>query len=379
MKKILFIANYYAPYVSGVTEYIRQIAEALAARGYQVMVITSNHAKLPIEEIIHNVKVVRAPIICKINKGTISGAFILWALKYAKWADIVNLHLPMLESGILTSLIDKKKMIVTYHCDINLIPSFLNKIIIKVMDTSNKIALKRAPQIIVNTIEYMEESRIACNFKSKLVEISPPIKKMDSIKIQKTEIKSSKKIIGFCGRIVEEKGIVVLLEAYKKIRQKRQDVELIIGGDYKNVAGGSIYSELVTFIDKNNLEGITFTGKIPENSMESFYCSLDVFVLPSINSLESFGMVQVEAMMCGIPVVASDLLGVRTVVGKTGMGLISRKNNPDDLADKIIEVLENKELYIKEKEEITRIYSTEKTVDAYLKCFEDLIHHERVD
>lgn len=61
--------------------------------------------------------------------------------------------------------------------------------------------------------------------------------------------------------------------------------------------------------------------------MAEFYSSLDVFCLPSINPLEAFGMVQIEAMLCGVPVVASDLYGVRTIVGNTGMGLVCKKGD----------------------------------------------------
>ncbi len=116
-KKLLFILNYYSPYISGITEYVRLLCESLAKKGYNITVLASNHANLLYEEVINGVKVIRAPIICKINKGTVSPAFIAMAYRLSKEADIVNLHLPMLESGIIASLVDKKKLITTYHCD----------------------------------------------------------------------------------------------------------------------------------------------------------------------------------------------------------------------------------------------------------------------
>lgn len=372
-KKILFITNYYYPYVSGVTEYIRQVCEEMASQGHEVTVLASNHDKLPRVEIIQGVKVIRAPIICKISKGTVSPLFVLWSKKLSKDKEIVNLHLPMLESGLISLIIPKNKLVATYHCDINLPSSVLNNFIVKIMDFSNKVALKRVNKIVVNTIEYMEESRIAKGIKNKLVEISPPIKQFGKNDLHNNKKNTdSIKRIGFCGRIVEEKGLNILLEAFYKIKEKREDTELIIGGDYLSVAGGSVFSKLQQYITKHQLKDVSFIGKIPEEDMENFYASLDVFVLPSINSLESFGMVQVEAMMCGTPVVSSDLPGVRTIVQRTGMGLVSKRGDSKDLAEKIIEILESPEKFVKSSDRIKAIYSTEKTVENYKKCFDSL-------
>jgi glycosyltransferase involved in cell wall biosynthesis len=70
----------------------------------------------------------------------------------------------------------------------------------------------------------------------------------------------------------------------------------------------------------------------------SFYSLIDVLVLPSVDPLEAFGMVQVEALLCQTPVVASDMPGVREVVNRTGLGRIAEKRNPQDIAEKIIEL-----------------------------------------
>ena len=114
-KKILIILNYYVPYISGVTEYARLAAEMLVKEGYDVTVLASNHATLPKHEIINGVKVYRAKVLLKISKGTVSLEYITLAKKLAKEADIVNLHCPMLESGLLSLLIPKQKIVTMYH------------------------------------------------------------------------------------------------------------------------------------------------------------------------------------------------------------------------------------------------------------------------
>ena len=121
------------------------------------------------------------------------------------------------------------------------------------------------------------------------------------------------------------------------------------------------------YIEKNHIEDVKFLGKLPEKNMEEFFSSLDVFVLPSINSLEAYGMVQIEAMRCGAPVVASDLYGVRTIVQTTGGGLISKRNDYKDLAECIKQVLDNKEKYSRTIEEIEKNYSNKLWEEKYTK------------
>ena len=110
-------------------------------------------------------------------------------------------------------------------------------------------------------------------------------------------------------------------------------------------------------------------GKVPENDLDKFYSGLDVFVLPSINSLEAFGMVQLEAMFCGVPVIASDLPGVRTIVQNTKMGLICKKKDHVDLSKKIIKILKNRDKYIIPKKEILKKYSNDVLVEKYLDIY----------
>lgn len=370
--KVLVILNYYFPYVSGLSEYARLLCEELAKCGNEVTVLTSNHDKLPEEEFLNGVRVVRAPIWFKISKGVISPRFILWAAKYAKLADVVQMHLPMLEAGVISLLVKSSQLICTYHCDVNLPDGFINRIITKIMDLSHKVALRRARCVVVNTIEYMHSSRVAAKYMDKMKEISPPIKKLPVV----DRPHHDKFRIGFCGRIVEEKGIDVLIKAFALLQKERENIVLVIGGDYKAVAGGSVYPRLKQYIDAHHIENVRFLGKIPEEKMSDFYAAMDVFVLPSINSLESFGMVQVEAMVCGTPVIASDLPGVRTVVQNTGMGLICKRGSAEDLKDCFAQIMDNHTLYYRSREVIEKRYGISNCVGRYMKIMKKVGRHE---
>lgn len=363
--KILMITNYYYPYISGLSEVVRQISEEFCRQGHEVKVLCSNHNHLPERENVGGVEVIRAPILAKISKGTISFKFIAWAKMLSQNADIVNLHLPMLESGLIISKIGGKKCVCSYQCDIDLKKGILNNFIKFTMLKMNDWALKQCSKILVTTLDYGTHSILAGKYPEKLVEVRTPIKNYNHV----ITPQRNKKVIGFCGRIVMEKGIDVLLKAYSILKKEMLDIELLIGGDYKNVAGGSIYQELKDYVEANQLEDVYFLGAIPEEQMEEFYSGLDVFVLPSTNPLEAFGMVQIEAMYCGTPVVASDLYGVRTIVQNTGMGLVAKKGDSADFAAKIKEVLSNKERYVKDKVFITNLYSTERCAKDYINVY----------
>lgn len=369
-KNILMVLNYYYPYISGVSEVARLLSEELVAQGHTVTVLCSNHDHLPKEEVIHGVQVIRAPIQCKISKGTVSFQFISWAVKLARQADIVNLHAPMLESGIITALIGGEKCVTTYQCDIDLAKGFINSLIKWGMNRMNAWGLKNTSRILVTTRDYGMHSRFAGKYPDKLVEVRGPIKDYTHVEVLRSQ---TKQCVGFCGRIVMEKGIDVLIHAFAMVKEKLPAAQLLIGGDYANVAGGSIYPELEKIIAEEKISDVLFLGKIPEDKMAEFYSGLDVFVLPSINPLEAFGLVQVEAMYCGTPVVASDLYGVRTIVQNTGMGMIHKKGDAEDLARCIIEILTNPKEYQKDREWIRSMYSTAQCVKAYETAYDEVI------
>ncbi len=101
------------------------------------------------------------------------------------------------------------------------------------------------------------------------------------------------------------------------------------------------------------------------DAIADLFTMSDVLVLPSINSTESFGLVQVEAMLRGVPVVASNLPGVRQPTRMTGMGEIAPIGDSEGLARQILKVLASPERYLRPREEIRAMFSLEKTLDDY--------------
>ncbi|ULO08042.1 glycosyltransferase family 4 protein [Paenibacillus sp. 19GGS1-52] len=371
--KILIVLNYYYPYISGLSECAKSLAEELA-KEHDVTVLTAKHEKNLLGfEIINGVKIERADLLFKISKGYISLDFLSKFYKHQKNADIVNLHLPMAEAAFISHLTSKEKLILTYQCDVNLPRSMANSIIVNLMDKSSRSSFKRARGIVVSSYDYARSSRVLPKFKDKWLEIHPTSSFYKEFNSSHNRSQREEIYVGFCGRIVEEKGIDILLQAAPIVKKALPNVRFLIAGDFNNVAGGSIYESLKLKIgwDESYVE---FLGRLSTQQLIDFYYSLDLFVLPSTNSLEAFGMVQIEAMLAGVPVVASHLPGVREITRRTGMGETANPKDVEQLAEVIIKVLKDRDHYIKEKSFINEIFGVESAAAKYNVCFKEVLN-----
>lgn len=371
--KILMILYYYYPYVSGISEYAKRISEGLVKHGHKVTVLTSKHEKnLKSRENINGVEIVRCQPIFEYSKGPIMPTFLFKGYRMARKYDVVNVHVPLVEAGIFSSILPN--CVITYHCDVRLNSNPVNKMVETLYYYLTNYALRRTKAIITNTEDYAKHSKLLKNYLPKCNFIFPPIdetryKHTNSSRFVEKHGLKDKKVIGFVGRIVYEKGIDYLLDAIPLIRKRFKNIKVVIAGDYENVAGGSIMDSLSEKISSHN-EDLLFLGKIPHETLLEFYSACDVLVLPSIDPLESFGMVQIESMYCGTPVVAADLPGVRLPVQLTGMGLIAKSKDSGDLAENIIKIIKNRGNYVKERQEIKKHFSIGNSVEKYSNLFQ---------
>lgn len=343
-KKILIILYYYYPYVSGLSLLAKAQAEGLASRGYDVTVLTTRYdASLPNAESVNGVHVVRAEVLARVNKGLLSLDFLVKIIKLSKDADFINPHLPMAHFGLVLPFIDTQKLITQYHCDLNLGPGLLSRLIERFSYWSMGKTLKKSSQVVVTTKDYFDHSRFA-GHRLNVVEVHPPIdqarfRNQDATALKiKFGIDGSPKLIGFVGRIVAEKGLQYLLGAIPHMEKRMDDFLILIAGDYANVAGGSVKGQIDRLVE-NHPDRVQFVGHLKFDELVRFYSLIDVLVLPSVDPMEAFGMVQLEAVFCGTPLVASDMPGVREVIRKTGYGRLVKPRDALDLADKVCELL----------------------------------------
>jgi glycosyltransferase involved in cell wall biosynthesis len=108
--------------------------------------------------------------------------------------------------------------------------------------------------------------------------------------------------------------------------------------------------------------------------MAAFFKACDVTVLPSINSTETFGLVQVESMICGTPVVASGLPGVREPVRMTGMGRIIPPRDPAWLAEAVVDILDHRQDYVRPTGNIKELFSPDAIAARYESLFLEVMN-----
>jgi glycosyltransferase involved in cell wall biosynthesis len=327
--------TYYAPYVSGLTNAAKEVAEELVLRGWDVTVVASRHDPgLPREECLNGVKVLRTPVLGHVAKAVISPSLPIIAAREMRAAGSGNLHLPLPEAGAVAALLGRSAALVsTYQCDVVLPGSRLGPAFSHAVDLSSKAALRRSDVAVVTSFDYLESSRLREHLKRDAVEIpAPSLARAPGLPTYRD---GPGPHVGFLGRIVEEKGIPYLVRAFRQIAEP--DWRLLIGGGHTGVAGGTTLDEVLAAAQDDHR--IRLLGFIPDDTMSDFYASLDVFAFPSVNSLEAFGIAQVEAMMAGVPVVASDLPGVRQPVLQTGFGRIAPPREVEALATALRDVV----------------------------------------
>jgi glycosyltransferase involved in cell wall biosynthesis len=121
----------------------------------------------------------------------------------------------------------------------------------------------------------------------------------------------------------------------------------------------------------------TFLGNLDPVQISAFYPNLDALTVPSLNSTEAFGLVQIEAMMNGVPCVPSALPGVRQPVSMHGMGRVSKIGDPASLAEAILEVLDEPKKYKGDIESIKKSYKPDSIAAEYEKLFEKLMRERQ--
>jgi glycosyltransferase involved in cell wall biosynthesis len=366
---LVVVLTYYAPYVSGLTAVARDVAEGLAARGRKVTVVTTRHDdSLPAEEVIGGVRVLRAPVLARLGKGVISPQFARLALRATRHARVANLHLPMLEAGPIARRAHCP-VVVTYHCDVSLPAGLVNSAQGKVIDASSRAAMAAASAVVVTSEDYARHSRVWPSIAPRVVAIPPPCRPCAGGTPRYRD--GDGLHVGFLGRIVEEKGLEFLVDGFRALGDPK--ARLLIGGDFAKVAGGSVVDRVRARIDGD--ERISLLGFVPDEALADFYASLDVFALPSVNAFEAFGIVQVVAMLAGVPVLASDLPGVRVPVQETGMGRIVAPRDVPGITAALRQLRDNPPDRAAGSAAARKLYS----VDSVLDAFEALVDKANSD
>jgi glycosyltransferase involved in cell wall biosynthesis len=328
----------YSPHIGGIETIVRQLAEGFAQKdGIESKVIVCNDSNYDSSEILNDVQIKRTATYARVASLPISPAYPYQLLSES--ADILHIHEPFLIAPAaylaFRSLARRrfKRLVVWWHSDI-----------IKQQSISNlylplqKAILREADAIIVATPNHIDSSTVLGEFKNKCHAIPFGIdlhrfritsecqQKVNSIKER-----YGKPIILFFGRLIYYKGAEYLIEAMNSI----PDAHLVMVGK------GTLRESLELMASKG-IGNISFISYLSEEDLVAMYHACDIFVLPSVENSEAFGIVQLEAMACGKPVISSDLPTGVTYVNQDGVtGLVVKKRSSQELVKAIKYLLEN--------------------------------------
>jgi len=381
--KILIELTYYRPHTSGLTIYAERLAKALVKRGHTVTVLTSRYEKnLPKNEIRDGVRIVRAPVLFRISKGVIMPTFGFLATKLALENDIIHLHLPQFDAAglALRGRLFGKPTVITYHCDLQMPKGIFNWVANQAVHIMNFAACLFANKIVTYTQDYADHSPLLRKFSKKIKIIDPPVELPQSnpLDIRNFQLVHNPQdlhpIIGIAARFASEKGVEVLISAMEKISNTLPQAEVWFAGPYKNIIGEEKYFQRLQ-PKVNDLEKTgkwKFLGLLNPEEMAAFYPNLDMLTIPSLNSTEAFGLVQIEAMMNGKPSIASDLPGVRQPVTSHKMGKIIPIGDSDALARSVIEIWEGRSDQKSDLDLLQKQYSPDTIAAQFETLFEEI-------
>lgn len=382
--KILICLLYYAPHRTGYTIHVQHVAEALAARGHEVTVLCARHSRsnLPCEEILNGVKVVRLWAPLQVSRGMIMPNYIFSLYRLMQKCDVVFASTPMLETALvaLVARVTGKNIVSTHHGDLHLPTGLMNRMISSIMFQLYKFMAKRAYRLIAYSHDYADNSYYLMPFRNKVSVIYPPII-MPSPHIQNAIALKAKwsphgaPLIGFSGRFVAEKRPDLLLRALEVINTQYPNARVVFAGQY-NISYENTWHTNKELIERYK-DQLIFLGLLNDmQSMADFYAALDILVLPS--DTECFALVQVEAMLSGTPVIATDISGGRVPVKRTGMGKIVPPGDWQAIGNAVLQILNEPEKYRQPREKIMQIFKFEETIDRYEQQFRNAAEQSRI-
>ncbi len=342
--KILIVSKYFKPFKGGIETVVYENARYLVQKGHEVTVIASEHIKgLKKEEMIEGIKVVRSKTLFNLSAAPISPGMFLKILK--REFDIGQLHAPNPFNNtlaVIAFLLKRKPWVVTYHSDVigrKGVFGLLFKIYKDLIQIP--VVLGKARQVMPTSPQYIKISDTLPLIDKNKITIIPNGVDLSKFKLKKK--KRKEKEVFYVGRLIYYKGIDVLIKAMKKVIHEIPDAHLSIGGS------GELRKELEDLVKKEGLErSISFLGRISNEEMEKRFNESTVFVLPSVHRSEAFGIVILEAMAAGCPVITTDISG--TVYAAGNAGIVVKNKSVEELADAIVKVLKNKKL----QEEMSR-------------------------
>lgn len=296
--KILQLGKFY-PVRGGVEKVMYDLTLGLSSRGITCDMLCASLDKPSQIQLNPYGRVICTKAWFKAAGTMISPGMIRWLTKHGKEYDIIHVHHPDPMAALALRLSGYKgRVILHWHSDI-----ISQKEFYILYQPLQRWLISRAEKVVGTTPVYVKESPHLEGFRNKCTYVPIGIEPVipDTQGALKIREKVGGKLIVSIGRLVPYKGYGYLIEAMKYLPE---DYHLIIGGT------GPLRKNLEQKIQSLDLgDRVTLLGYVEDEMMPALFTACDVFVLSSVMKTEAFGIVQIEAMSCGKPVVATEIPG----------------------------------------------------------------------
>lgn len=365
--RIVQIYKDYAPVVGGIENHLRALAEGLAARGHDVTVLVTNEARRTEITSINGVRVIKAARLLHLASTPLSPDLIRQARHLR--ADVVNIHMPY-PPGDLAALGIPAPLVVTYHSDI-----VRQQRLLQIYRPLLHHTLHRAARIIATSAPYIESSPFLRQYagKCRVVPLSVDVDRFAAVSPdaaatvrQRHNIAPHDRVVLSVGVLRYYKGLHILLDTMRDM-----DATLLVVGD------GPEREQLEQLAAQYGIaDRVRFVGRVADQELPAYYHAADVFVLPSHLRAEAFGIVLLEAMASGLPVVSTELGTGTSVVNQHGVsGFVVPPADPHALARAIYVLLANDDLRCwmgaQARERVVAHYTHDRMIDETLAVYEE--------
>jgi len=336
--KICIASDPYYPYPSGVSEYTHHLAKYLRKFGHQVKILTTHYPGEEEEEGVERIgRVFYIPMNKSFATCSVGMEIPLKVKEFLKRErfDIVHMNGPFPPSISFFAL--------HYSTSVNI--STFHSTGFRFFKSGSLIVRRLFKRYIEKLHGLIAVSPTARDTISPYIpgeyEIIPngvDVERFNPGVAPQEEFKNERRKILYLGRLDRRKGLVELLRAFPLIKREIPDAFLIVVGK------GPLEKECKRLANSLGLsDSVLFKGFAPSSDIPSYYASCDLYCSPALGG-ESFGIVLLEAMAVGKPVVASRIIGYDTVIRDGYNGLLFNPEEPEDIARTILRVLKDREL-----------------------------------
>ncbi|MCL4079338.1 glycosyltransferase [Coriobacteriia bacterium Es71-Z0120] len=324
--RITMLNKHYPPHLGGIEHHVRDLAEALVERGHAVRAIVANEAPDTVTETHGGVEVVRLGRAFNVSSAPVAFGLARALREEERRADLLHLHSPY-PWGELEWLRAAPALpsVLTYHSDI-----VRQRVLLAGYAPFLRRVLARVGRIIVSSPQMVEHSAFLSPVAEKCrvvpFGIDPGEFADPSLQSEAEAIRArhERPVVLFVGRLIYYKGVDVLVRAMARV-----DADLVI------VGSGPLEAKVRSLASATGVgPRLTILPPLPRKELVAQYLAADVFCLPSVARSEAFGLVQLEAMAAGTPVVSTALPTGVPFVNEHGVsGLVVPPGDADALAE----------------------------------------------